>query len=633
VTCEHAEECGGCPLIGLGYDEQLAWKRARVASALARYPALERVCTEPVVPAEPITGYRTRAKLMVGAGGVGLFAKGGGHRVVDGPGCRVLPPLLLRVTSAIRARLSDGRLEAAGTCPSVGALRAIDVREVATASEKRALLTLVVHAKGPLPEHVRAALEAAARDLAAEVPEIVSVAVNLHDGAAPQVLGAETQILRGDGHAADRVGASTVLASHGAFVQAHRGQAAAIHERLVRTFLADGGRPRVLDLYGGSGAIALALAEAGCDVTLVESFAPAVEAARDSARRQGLPLACRTGDVTTVLRELAASGARWDGVVVNPPRRGLAPEVRELLARMGAPTVAYVSCDPETLARDLDHLARLGLAAARLEPLDMIPLTEEVETIAVLRRAPPAPPRVLHEEDTLLAVEKGAHEPTTPQGEYAGSLLDRVRALPDAERAVPVYRLDVGTSGVVLFARSPELAAPWQAALAAGARKVYLVGARGVAPQKGAVTRALRDGGRVQPARTRFRRLAIAGGHSVLRVIPEEGRAHQVRRHLAMVGHAVLGDARYGHAPTNRFFEEKHGLDRPFLHCVRLELDHPRRGVRLIVESPVPGDLRSVLDRVGAGDDALRFLYRKAALGDGGTSSLPSAHGPKCARR
>jgi 23S rRNA (uracil1939-C5)-methyltransferase len=635
VACEHAAECGGCPLIELGYDEQLAWKRARVVEAIARYPGLELTYTEPVVPARPITGYRTRAKLMVGPEGIGLFAKGGGHRVVDGPGCRVLPPLLLRVSAAIRARLADGRIEAAGPRPSVGALRSIDLREVAGAAEARVLLTLVVHSPGPLPEDVGRALEATARELVAEHPEICGVAVNLHDGAAPQVLGPETRLLAGEGRAADRVGASTVLASHGAFVQAHRAQAATIHERLAALFRPQGGaRPRVLDLYGGSGAIALALAEAGCDVTLVESFGPAVEAAKESARRQGLSLACRTGDAATVLRELAAERRPWDGVVVNPPRRGLAPEARELVARLGAPTVAYVSCDPQTLARDLDHLARLGFTAPKVEPLDMIPLTEEVETLAVLRRASPAAPRVLYEEDTLLAVEKGAHEPTTPQGEYVGSLLDRVRGLSGADRAVPVYRLDVGTSGVVLFARTPELVGAWQTALSAGARKVYLAGARGVAPQKGAVTRELREGGRVQPARTRYRRLAIAGGHSVLRVIPEEGRAHQVRRHLAMVGHAVLGDARYGHAPTNRFFEEKHGLDRTFLHCVRLEVDHPQRhGVRLVVESPVPGDLRAVLDRVGAGDDALRFLDQKAALGEGGSSSLPSAHPPKPGRR
>src|SRR6185295_13913127 len=112
-------------------------------------------------------------------------------------------------------------------------------------------------------------------------------------------------------------------------------------------------------------------------------------------------------------------------------------------------------------------------------------------------------------------------------------------------------------------------------------RKIYLAGVKGITPIKGAVARALREEGRVQTARTRYRRLAVVSGHSLVRVVPEEGRTHQIRRHLAGIGHPVLGDARYGHAPTNRYFEERNALDRTFLHCVRLELVHPRTGERL----------------------------------------------------
>src|SRR5258708_36250695 len=81
VVCEHAERCGGCPIIGLPYGEQLALKRGRVVQSVSRYPALELVYTEPVAPAEPIVDYRTRAKLIVAPGAkLGLYAKGGGHQ-------------------------------------------------------------------------------------------------------------------------------------------------------------------------------------------------------------------------------------------------------------------------------------------------------------------------------------------------------------------------------------------------------------------------------------------------------------------------------------------------------------------------------------------------------------------------
>src|SRR5580700_2481154 len=110
VSCEHADRCGGCPIIALPYGEQLSLKRGRVVQSLARYPALELVYTEPVIAAEPITSYRTRAKMIVGPGAkIGLFAKGGGHQVVDIPSCRVISPALAKVAEAVRARsLADG---------------------------------------------------------------------------------------------------------------------------------------------------------------------------------------------------------------------------------------------------------------------------------------------------------------------------------------------------------------------------------------------------------------------------------------------------------------------------------------------------------------------------------------------
>ena len=84
----------------------------------------------------------------------------------------------------------------------------------------------------------------------------------------------------------------------------------------------------------------------------------------------------------------------------------------------------------------------------------------------------------------------------------------------------------------------------------------------------------------------------------------------------------MLGDERYGHLPTNRYFEEKHGLDRTFLHLVRIEIQHPRTGVKLLVESTLPGDLRSAIERA-TGSSVLRFLEQKHALGDHRASSIP----------
>jgi 23S rRNA (uracil1939-C5)-methyltransferase len=602
VSCDHAERCGGCPLIDRTYDEQLAVKHSRAVRAVSRYQALDGATIEPVAPAEPIVGYRPRAKLIVASGGaIGLYARGGGHRVVDIPGCRVLAPALAAVAQALRERVAAAEARGGALAPfgpGTGALRAVDLREVReTADEEsaRVLVTFVIE-RSRAPD--LGALREAAAELMEAAPRVAGVAVNFHEGEAPQILGGETVPLAGAAEAPDRTGASVHVATFGSFVQAHRGQAERVHALLAaaiglgRGAPAGARPPRILDLYGGSGAIGLALAAAGARVVLVESFAPAVEQAAAAARAQGLEVEAVCSDVATALAERAARRERFDAVVVNPPRRGTSPRVRQAIASLDPAVIAYVSCDPETLARDLAHLGRLGYAAASLQPVDMIPLTDELETVAVLRRAPPATPDVVYEDPDVLVVDKSPHEPTTPQGGYAGSLLARVRRIAGAEEAVPVHQLDAGSSGLVLFARRGAGAAKWQRALgAAEARVTHLAGVRGVTSPKGGI------------AGIRYRRLSKASGHSVLRVTAagaDGASTHPMRRRFATLGHPVLGDERFGHAPTNRYFEEKCGLDRPFLHCARLELLRPGTAAPLTVEAPLPGDLLAVLERMGA---------------------------------
>jgi 23S rRNA (uracil1939-C5)-methyltransferase len=599
LACVHADTCGGCPLIRLGYEEQLAQKEQRVRQSVQRYPALAAVSVEAVRGANPRSGYRTRAKLMVAPGGrLGLFAAAGAHAVVDTPECIVLAPVLARVAGFLRAMIArdeveNGPLAPRGGGSGDGGLVAVDLREVVSheGGSAGALVTLVV-VRGARVRLER--LREAASALSRAVPEVRGVAVNFHDGESPQVLGAETLGLAGQSSADDAIGGVLHRATFGSFVQAHRGQAARVHAEIAAAVFADAASaPRVLDLYGGSGAIALGLAARGAEVHMIESFAPAVQQALESAKAAGHRLVAERADVADGLRALAERGSRYDAAVVNPPRRGLDPQVRARLAKLQLRVIVYVSCHPETLARDVDHLARLGFATRLLVPFDMIPLTEEVETVAVLRRAASPSPVVLFEDDEIVIVDKPPFEPTTPQGEHDGSLLKRVRRL--APGAVAVQRLDVGTSGVIVFAKHAAPAGAWSTALRDSGEKTYVTAVRGRAPEAGVVDRPLVVEGKRRDAHTTFARTAELGAHSVLRVTPREGRTHQIRRHLASIGHPVLGDARYGHAPTNRFFAERHGLDRTFLHSARLEVVHPSSGRRITVEAPLPGDLEAAL--------------------------------------
>jgi 23S rRNA (uracil1939-C5)-methyltransferase len=635
--CEHASQCGGCPVIGLTYAEQLSMKRGRVVHSTARYPALELLYTEPVSAATPITEYRTRARLLAASGGVlGLYAKGGGHHIVDTPRCRVLTRTLDSVATTLRKHIAADERSRGPLAPfdpsarTQGGLRAVDLREVQGSTGTRALVTFIVDRS--LEDRMEQ-LEEAARGLAAENEVVVGVAVQFQDADAPHSISPDTFTLYGGSSTEDRIGTVSSFATYGTFVHPHRDQSERLHSTIVELLALDRpgrGETRVLDLYGGTGGIALALADRGATVHLVESFGAAIEQANRAVRTHGASLVVEAADVASALLRLQRDKRSFDGVVANPPRRGMSPVARERLANLDVATVVYVSSDPDTMARDLDHFVRLGFTVATLRPLDMIPLTDEVETVALLRKFGASPtPSVIYEDEAILIVDKGAHEPTSPQEGYASSLIERARRLPGASNAEVVFGTDTGTSGLVMLAKDAASARSFHALLDTEKfRRIYVAAARGTTPAKGVVNRDLRDGKTMLTARTRYRRLAITSGHSVLRVIPEQTCTHQIRRHLAAIGHPVLGDTRYGHAPTNRFFEEKNALDRPFLHCVRFEFDHPTTNERVIVESGLPGDLRAVIERT-SGPGTLRFLEQKNALGH--TVGTPFASMPPSA--
>jgi 23S rRNA (uracil1939-C5)-methyltransferase len=586
VVCPHGVECPGCPLLSLPYGDQLVAKHARVVSAIRRFRELEQARVLDVVPADPIVSYRSRAKLVATGPLLGLYARGT-HRVVDIPGCRVLDPALSRVAAALRRHV-----------PKDVTLRAVDLQRAA----EGVFVTLVVPDR---TDEVR--VREAAEELRKDAPDIVGVAVSYRDERSHQLLGRAPVVLLGSAREKVRVlgdDGPFHFVAPGGFTQAHRGQQRALVAAVLSAIDAHFGdrAPSVLDLYSGAGALALALAARGAQVVAVESYEPAAALARDAAAEQHLDVRVDATDAADAVHAAIVDSERPNVVIVNPPRRGLSPAVRAGIARLSPELVVYVSCEAVTLGRDLADFARHGLAPGTLTPFDMMPLTEEVESLAVLVRSAPPLPEVLYEDERLIAVVKSPHEPTTPQGEHTGSLLDRVRRLDDAAEAVPVHRLDIGTSGVCLMARKPEHVAVIAAALTEG-QKDYIALCKGIVRDKGSIRRPLLERGRPYEARTRYARRAVVGGHSLVTARPDEGRKHQIRRHFASLGHPVIGDERYGDPRTNEYFVMKHFLDRPFLHCARIILDFDGRELTLEASLSRSPDLEAVLESLGGPED------------------------------
>jgi 23S rRNA (uracil1939-C5)-methyltransferase len=570
VSCPFAARCPGCAWIALAPAEQLRGKEALLASALAPYTRELRPL--PAQAAEPLAAYRTRAKLAVAPGPrLGLFARGT-HEVLDLPGCPVLAPGLAAATAALRALMrepppgAEAALRPEGE--RGGRLRAVDLCEVESEAGRGLLLSLVLRA----PEPPAAALAAAADALFAALPALRSLALRLHDGRSPSLLGGPPRVLRGPERLVDRVRADApaVRVGAGSFVQVHRAQAARLQQAAERALGPVAGR-RVLDVYAGGGALGLALAARGAKPTLVEGFAPAAAAAREAAAQQGLPLEVRAASAERALPALVREGARFDAAVANPPRAGTSRRVREALAALVDGPLVLVSCDPRTLARDLADFRELGFRCERLEPWDLMPLTDQVESLAVLRRAEPPAPAVLHEDAALVAVAK-------PPGLARAGLLARVRKLPGRAAAEALFVPARGASGVALFGAAAALAGR-----AAEGTALALV--RGVARAQGRL------------GALRHRRRAVVAGHALLELRGPLAALATIPRALARIGEPVLGDERNGHAPSNRHLFERAGLDRPFLHVASVRCAHPGVGAPE-VEAPLAPDLAAVLERL-----------------------------------
>ncbi|HWZ92776.1 MAG TPA: pseudouridine synthase [Polyangiaceae bacterium] len=570
LECPHGTHCGGCAALGVPYAEQLVHKGALVRHAFDRYPEHAALRFDTVSAAQPTTQYRVRAKLVCGEDGtLGLFARDS-HAVIDIPECRVLAPPLLRVAAAARAHLPAAAVKLDG----------LDLRLV----DRGVLATLIAPRGTPLP-----ALAEAARALCAASAEVAGVAASFRAAGSATVLGTGHVVLVGSNVEPHHLRSTGPYhyAAHGSFVQAHLAQTERAH-RAIEGALRELSARTVLELYAGSAALSLGLAAAGFELTAVEAFAPALAHAERAAREQKLALCTVSGQAERVTRELAERAARFDAVIVNPPRRGLSVDVRIAVAALAPRALLYMSCEPATLARDLAHFRELGFDAQELWPFDMIPHSAAVECLVVARRGAVPAPRVSFENDQLIAIDQTGYP-----GASRGDLPSRVRALSGASGAVPVHELDADHSGLVLFARSAASLPALQAALAGGARS-FVGLSRGVTHKKGRIRRPLRGKPRGAPPCTTYRRVALHGGHSLLEIEPDSPSSAQIRQHLAGVGHPILGDPRFGDGASNTFFEHRHGLDRSFLHCsaVRLELG----STTLNLSAPLPGELSSVLE-------------------------------------
>jgi 23S rRNA (uracil1939-C5)-methyltransferase len=379
--CPHFPSCVGCPFIKVPYPEQLLKKRAIVGRALAEYSSLAGADVSPVVPSPQRLGYRARVKLVVRKNrdqvAMGLYVPQT-HRVIDISSCPVHPRQVNQVVFYLKKKVLELGIAPYDERDDSGDLRYVDFR-FSVARHELSLTLVTRHASFPQGAPLAKALQQ-------RFPFITGVIQNVNENRGNVIWGNSFRTLGGRDTIMERVGDLKLVFPAGVFSQANPFTARKLYDRVYELAALKGGET-VLDLYCGVGPISLYLAVAARQVWAVDDSELSITTAKQNARRNGRGN-CRfiAGDVATTLTQLTKDLPRIDLMVLNPPRKGIKTAALEAVLAAGAPRIIYVSCEPRSLARDLDRLVAANYRVEQIQPFDMFPQTEEVETLVLLRK-------------------------------------------------------------------------------------------------------------------------------------------------------------------------------------------------------------------------------------------------------
>ena len=213
-----------------------------------------------------------------------------------------------------------------------------------------------------------------------------SVQLNINKENTNVILGKECKTLYGSDYITDVLCGVKVRLSALSFYQVNHAMAERLYDK-AREYANPNGK-NIIDLYCGAGTIGLSMAKDAKSIIGVEIIPEAIEDAKFNAKANGIENArfiC--ADASDAAEQLAKEGIKADTVIVDPPRKGCAKEVIEIIANDFAPkSVVYVSCDPATLARDIKIFGELGYNLVEYTPCDLFPRTSHVETVALLSR-------------------------------------------------------------------------------------------------------------------------------------------------------------------------------------------------------------------------------------------------------
>lgn len=382
VDCPVASPCGGCGLRHISYQAECAAKTQFVRDAFSRLGKLD-VPVLPVLSAPETDRYRNKVQLPVGEDEnghltTGFFA-GRSHRIVSCSDCKLQPLWMNQLAARACILLEETGATAYKEDSHTGLVRHLFLRQGWHSGER--LLCFVLNGRS-LPQE-----DAVCKALQQEF-SLTTVLINENTAKTNVILGSHTRTVLGPGTIADTLAGVEIRMGVHEFYQVNTPAAEVLYAQArVRAAL----RPTdfLLDLYCGMGTIGLSMLPDCRRLLGVEIVPQAVEGAKATAARLGLPperADFRCQDAGTAAAQLAAEGIRPDVIVVDPPRKGCDAATLQALEDMAPRTIVMVSCNAATAARDTRWLTDHGYQASEVQPVDLFPRTRHVEAIVTLHR-------------------------------------------------------------------------------------------------------------------------------------------------------------------------------------------------------------------------------------------------------
>ena len=375
--CPVAAVCGGCKWIDRSYEEQLQEKRSRLRKLMEPY------CKpEDIIAMEQPAHYRNKVHAVFGEDRKHNIISGiyeeKSHRIVPVDSCYIENQKADEIIVSVRELLRSFKIRPYNEDTGYGLLRHVLIRTGHVTGQIMVVLVLSSPIMPSKNNFVKALLKLH--------PEITTIVVNVNDRDTSMVLGDKEQILYGKGYIEDELCGKTFRISPKSFYQVNSVQTEKLYRKAME-YAGLTGKETVLDAYCGTGTIGIIASERAAQVIGVELNRDAVKDAVSNARRNNISnIRFYQNDAGKFLMEMAEQQGKLDVLLMDPPRSGSDETFLNSVAAIRPGKIVYISCNPDTLVRDLQFLHKKGYRVEKCVGVDMFPFTQHVETVALLIR-------------------------------------------------------------------------------------------------------------------------------------------------------------------------------------------------------------------------------------------------------